>query len=1049
MGARVASPICLRQKLSMAMKKRDLPSHHHHRQQRTSDWSSKNWYWDSVGFVARPVEQERRCGEGEHDERLRLQLGGGGGLNSGEQEVRDEPASRPSKRLRSGSPSAPVYPMCQVDDCKEDLSAAKDYHRRHKVCQVHSKSTNAMVANQFQRFCQQCSRFHPVSEFDEGKRSCRRRLAGHNRRRRKTQTEDDTSPQALRANRINTASGSLDMVNLLAVLASVRGNSGDERADCSMGAVSEREELIQILGKIKSLNLPMDYAKFPASEREKLTQIFGKIKSLNLPMDIVKFPTPGSLGCNIPEDAASDQQSRLDGNACSSSSMELLPVPSATPAFVPDAHGTVCKNSQSTGSEDTNLACVDHVIDLNLQEVSTVEFHSVQRDGSNSSCQPSVNGLDSQVKEPQANLPLQLFSSLHENGGLSNLASTRKYFTSESSSPMEDRSPFSSPSPVAQKLFPMQTLMETMKHETKNSKVAKANIEASIHDCDISLQLFQEPNRGVDSASFQNIPHQAWHTSSSGSDNSHSSLNSDAQNSTGRIVLKLFDKDPSQLPGTLRTQIFKWLSHIPSEMESYIRPGCVIFSIYVSVPPAVWEQFEKNLLQHVNSLVQDSDSDFWRNGRFVVHAGKQLASHKDGNIRLCKSFKIWKTPELVSVFPLAVVGGQETSLTLRGKNLTTPGTMIHCTYMGGYVSKEISSLAYGGSMLDEIKFGSFKVQDAAPFGVGRCFIEVENGIKGNSFPLIIADATICAELRLLESEFDEKVKVCDTNVEEESVEFGNCRSREDVLHFLNELGWFFQRKRITWRLHGPDYVLAQFKFLVTFSVDRDCCVLVKTLLDLLLNRSLGGDRLPRDSLEALSDIHLLNRAVKRRCRDMVDMLIHYSVSIDTSKMYIFPPNHAGADGCTSLHLAACMPGLDGMVDVLTSDPQEIGLYCWDSLLDVYGVSPCAYASKRNNHSYNVLVTRKLADRRNGQTSVTLGNDLVMGGQERIPQAAISCARCALRPTNQRRNLGSRGLLQRPYIHFTLAVAAVCACVCLFFRALQFGYRLENIEHGTL
>lgn len=29
-------------------------------------------------------------------------------------------------------------------------------------------------------------RFHVLQEFDEGKRSCRRRLAGHNRRRRKT-----------------------------------------------------------------------------------------------------------------------------------------------------------------------------------------------------------------------------------------------------------------------------------------------------------------------------------------------------------------------------------------------------------------------------------------------------------------------------------------------------------------------------------------------------------------------------------------------------------------------------------------------------------------------------------------------------------------------------------------------------------------------------------------------------------------------------------------------------------------------------------------------
>ena len=32
-------------------------------------------------------------------------------------------------------------------------------------------------------------RFHELSEFDEAKRSCRRRLAGHNERRRKSSTE--------------------------------------------------------------------------------------------------------------------------------------------------------------------------------------------------------------------------------------------------------------------------------------------------------------------------------------------------------------------------------------------------------------------------------------------------------------------------------------------------------------------------------------------------------------------------------------------------------------------------------------------------------------------------------------------------------------------------------------------------------------------------------------------------------------------------------------------------------------------------------------------
>ncbi|XP_044501507.1 squamosa promoter-binding protein 1-like [Mangifera indica] len=80
---------------------------------------------------------------------------------------------------------------CQVEKCTADLSDAKQYHRRHKVCEVHAKAQVVVVAGIRQRFCQQCSRFHELSEFDESKRSCRRRLAGHNERRRKNVAESN------------------------------------------------------------------------------------------------------------------------------------------------------------------------------------------------------------------------------------------------------------------------------------------------------------------------------------------------------------------------------------------------------------------------------------------------------------------------------------------------------------------------------------------------------------------------------------------------------------------------------------------------------------------------------------------------------------------------------------------------------------------------------------------------------------------------------------------------------------------------------------------
>ncbi|KAL4301980.1 hypothetical protein GQ457_10G029630 [Hibiscus cannabinus] len=100
-----------------------------------------------------------------------------------------EPSSSVSiKRARSPG-SGNQVPSCLVDGCTADLSKCRDYHRRHKVCEVHSKTPKVTIRGQEQRFCQQCSRFHSLVEFDEGKRSCRKRLDGHNRRRRKPQSD--------------------------------------------------------------------------------------------------------------------------------------------------------------------------------------------------------------------------------------------------------------------------------------------------------------------------------------------------------------------------------------------------------------------------------------------------------------------------------------------------------------------------------------------------------------------------------------------------------------------------------------------------------------------------------------------------------------------------------------------------------------------------------------------------------------------------------------------------------------------------------------------
>lgn len=250
-----------------------------------------------------------------------------------------------------------------------------------------------------------------------------------------------------------------------------------------------------------------------------------------MPADLAaKLPNLGSLNRKAAELLALDLQNKLNGRT-SASTVDLLTVLSATlAASSPEALAMLSqKSSQSSDSEKTKLTCSDQAAGPNLHKIPTQEFNSAGGERSSTSYQSPMEDSDCQVQETRVNLPLQLFSSSPENDSPPKLASSRKYFSSDSSNPTEDRSPSSSP-PVVQTLFPMKSMAETVKSEKLSvSKEVNANPDSSrTRGCNMPFDLFRGSNRGADASSIQSFPHQAGYTSS-GSDHSPSSLNSDPQ----------------------------------------------------------------------------------------------------------------------------------------------------------------------------------------------------------------------------------------------------------------------------------------------------------------------------------------------------------------------------------------------------------------------------------------------------------------------------------------------------------------------------------------
>ncbi|KAI5647418.1 hypothetical protein M9H77_33423 [Catharanthus roseus] len=163
--------------------------HHHHHHNQTSMLSLESA--GPTGYMVVPKTEPALVGalDFTNSGRIGLNLGGRTYFSSSE----DDFVSRLYRRSRVAEPGSLNSPRCQAEGCNADLTNAKHYHRRHKVCEFHSKAATVIAAGLTQRFCQQCSRFHLLSEFDNGKRSCRKRLADHNRRRRKSQQQQQVS----------------------------------------------------------------------------------------------------------------------------------------------------------------------------------------------------------------------------------------------------------------------------------------------------------------------------------------------------------------------------------------------------------------------------------------------------------------------------------------------------------------------------------------------------------------------------------------------------------------------------------------------------------------------------------------------------------------------------------------------------------------------------------------------------------------------------------------------------------------------------------------
>lgn len=886
--------------------------------------------------------------------------------------------------------------VCQVEGCRADLSSAKDYHRRHKVCEVHAKASSAMVASVMQRFCQQCSRFHFLDEFDEGKRSCRRRLAGHNRRRRKTHPDTTVNGNAL----TDDKASSYLLISLLNTLSSLHADQSDN---------SRNQDLLsQLLENIASLAGSCDS-----------TNPFGTLQ-----------PTQGlcAVGTSAGTPAAAANGLSSSGGGTKDSYRNPLCSPSEAPCN-PDVLAFPPRYANSAPPMLIELPPGQNIGDPG-ETVQAVP----------SQCSPTL--------QPSKDV-------LSAKGGAS--CSLQHTLSIE---------------PAKGRLRVNDFDLNCMYNETQDGgeggeqPIGSNRGTASI-DC---------PSWTLKD-SHQSSPPQISGNSDASSVQSLPSSNEDLQSRTDRIVFKLFGRDPNDLPLVLRAQILDWLSHTPTDMESYIRPGCIVLTVYLCLDDSIWEELNHDLCSSLSRLLATSREDFWRKGWLYVRLQDRMAFIYNGHVILDVSPLLQENPNkchIVSVTPIAVPHSARVSFRVQGFNLAQATARLLCAFDGKYLDTETTCSLVGGPD-PSWECGSYPYLSFScllPDSTGRGVIEVEDhGLSNGFFPFVVAEEDVCCEIRMLENLIN--LASCGDILPEKLNVAG---ARNQALNFLNEMGWLLQRSNLKVRSKQDNYSsdlfsLKRFRWLMTFAMDWEWCAVVKKLLDILFQGivELGGCT---PSELALSE-NLLHIAVEKNYKLMVKFLVTYKPTTTstetTADCFLFRPDMLGPSDITPLHIAASLDGAEVILDALISDPGQHGMKAWETARDSSGFTPEDYAIARGHRSYVILVQRKIDNAAEKEHVVLdiLGNVTVSRADG--PKSSkltsfnieksrlidqLSCKLCEQQQLAWRAPL-SRTLLYRPLILTMVGIAAVCVCVGLLFKGppevtfVHSPFSWESLDYGTI
>ncbi|CAI5465260.1 unnamed protein product [Closterium sp. Yama58-4] len=486
---------------------------------------------------------------------------------------------------------------CQVDGCDVLLSTLREYHQRHRVCEAHAKAGSVVHEGIVQRYCQQCGRFHPIGDFDEARRSCRRKLQRHNNLRKHKALKPPT-PAAfpLPPSPPNTTADERASPEKSSSGGSGGDGAGGETGAASGEAETKRNVAVEALrGRASDgiarggggengpkLRHEGDFQGERVGGERKVGRAMGVREEGEEVKQKLSLVADGAVS---PHGAHAARKARETCNEH-------------------EAHGVL--NADASASASMHSDTGDSNGDAGTRRA--LGLARGNGDGGSAAADPpgaSPTAPVTATRTPPSNIPMARFAPPPPSPASRSLAGPLSFapFTPFPVPPPQPISDPACPARTPAAAPPGALRQAPAEEEESQQKQQEQQQQVKGRGQGMEKQQQSEGERQTKQGSAQGEQREGV---VAGDESAGRERAGEQHQRTGRISLKLYDWNPGDFPRHIRNQILEWLSCMPSDLEGYIRPGCTHLTLFARLPAHAWSQMEKQPSPFLDTLLHPS-----------------------------------------------------------------------------------------------------------------------------------------------------------------------------------------------------------------------------------------------------------------------------------------------------------------------------------------------------------------------------------------------------------------------------------------------------------